>query len=62
MNVDKGQSMSKHPIEDCQYYIWEENRLTNYTEWINYYRKQEKEEKREGKHYTSIEELTRGIC
>ncbi len=43
------------------FYIWEENRLTNYTEWINYYRKQEEEEKREGKHYTSIEELSRSI-
>ena len=57
-----GECKDDHPIYKCQFYIWEEKRLTNYTEWINYYRKQEEEERLEGKHYTSIEELTRGIC
>ena len=56
-----GECIDDHPIYKCQFYIWEEKRLTNYTEWINYYRKQEEEERLEGKHYTSIEELTRGI-
>ena len=29
--------MSDHPIEDCQYYIWEENRLASYTEFKEFY-------------------------
>ena len=51
----------RHPIYDCRFYIWEENRMTTYDEWIAYYKKQEKEERRAGKQYTSIEELIRGI-
>ena len=53
--------LPRHPIYDCKFYIWEENRLTTYEEWINYYKKQEEEQRRAGKHYTSIEELVRGI-
>ena len=56
-----GECIDDHPIYKCQFYIWEEKRLTNYTEWINYYRKQEEEERLEGKYYTSIEELSRSI-
>ena len=26
-----------HPIEDCQYYIWEENRLASYEEFKEFY-------------------------
>ena len=51
----------RHPIYVCRFYIWEENRMTTYDEWIAYYKKQEKEERRAGKHYTSVEELIRGI-
>ena len=56
-----GECIDDHPIYKCQFYIWEEKRLTNYTEWINYYRKQEEEERLEGKYYRSIEELSRSI-
>ena len=56
-----GECIDDHPIYKCQFYIWEEKRLTNYTEWINYYRKQEEEERLEGKYYTSIKELSRSI-
>ena len=29
--------MSKHPIEDCQYYIWEENRFASYAVFKKFY-------------------------
>ena len=29
--------MSDHPIEDCQYYIWEEKRLASYEEFKAFY-------------------------
>ena len=29
--------MSKHPIEDCQYYIWEEDRFAPYKEFKEFY-------------------------
>jgi len=34
----------KHPIYDCLYYIWEENLLTSYEDWIKYYEEQEHEQ------------------
>lgn len=51
--------LPRHPIYDCRFYIWEEKRLTSYEEWRDFYRKQDKEQRRAGKHYKSIEELTR---
>ncbi len=36
--------MSKHPIEDCQYYIWEENRLASYEEFKEFYAAKEVED------------------
>ena len=29
--------MSNHPIEDCQYYIWEEARFASYEEFKSFY-------------------------
>ena len=29
--------MSDHPIEGCQYYIWEEKRLASYEEFKDFY-------------------------
>jgi len=36
---------TEHPIYGCMYYIWEENLLTSYEDWIEYYT--ELEEKKE---------------
>ena len=36
--------MSKQPIEDCQYYIWEENRLASYEEFKDFYAAKEVED------------------
>ena len=29
--------MSKHPIEDCKYYIWEEARFASYEDFKKFY-------------------------
>lgn len=36
-------SEDKHPVYDCLYYIWEENLLTSYEDWIKYYEELEHE-------------------
>jgi len=36
--------MPKHPIEDCQYYIWEEDRLASYEEFKEFYAKKDAED------------------
>ncbi len=38
---------NKHPIYDCLYYIWEENLLTSYEDWIKYYEEQEHEQQQQ---------------
>ena len=37
-------SEDKHPVYDCLYYIWEENLLTSYEDWIKYYEELEHEQ------------------
>ena len=36
--------MSKHPIEDRQYYVWEEDRFASYEEFKEFYAKKDAED------------------
>jgi len=37
VNAERRPNMSKHPIENCQYYIWEEDRFVSYEEFKEFY-------------------------
>ncbi len=37
MNAEREPDRVKHPIEDCQYYVWEEDRFASYDEFKEFY-------------------------